>query len=300
MKFRTEYIPLKSGFVLDPRRPVVLIGSCFAQNMAAKMKECLWPVFSDAGTLYNPLSIARVLDSLILDPFLDKRESVEIPPSSAISNSIFSSEDFFHSWLFDSHFSAKTEDGCYEKIMSMRSNLVNTLESAQTLVVTFGTAWCYFLKDREDYVVANCHKMPQSLFIRRRIAIDEICSVWSDLCARLKSRFPNLNFIFTVSPVRHLKDGFEGNARSKAALLLAVEKIVENLDDSVYFPSYEILNDDLRDYRFYASDLVHPSEEAVEYLWEIFQYSFLDSKGIQTLKEGNRLFRRQNHRPIKS
>ncbi|MCM1489817.1 MAG: GSCFA domain-containing protein [Muribaculum sp.] len=289
MKFRTEYLPVKSGLVLDPGHPVVLVGSCFASNIAEKMRECRWNAFNGVGTLYNPLSIAKVLDLLVF-----AGDSAEI-----VKDSLFRSEGYVHSWLFDSHFSRMSESECLAEIERVGKALVETLENAQTLIVTFGTSWCYFLNEKENYVVANCHKMPQSMFTRRRVSVEEISPLWIDLCGRLKKRFPDLSIMFTVSPVRHLKDGFEGNARSKAMLLLAVEEICGNVEDAMYFPAYEIVTDDLRDYRFYASDLVHPSEQAVEYLWEIFIGTFLDENGEQMLKEGSKAYKRLNHRPIK-
>lgn len=289
MKFRTEYIPKKSDLSLDPTVPVVLIGSCFADNMARKMRECQWDVFNDAGTLYNPLSIARVLDLLLFD---DDWES-------HFSESLFESEGYVHSWLFDSHFSRMTAEECMALIKEMRSEMRSVLEKAQVLIVTFGTSWCYFLEENPCYVVANCHKMPQSLFVRRRVSVDKIAEVWTKLHASLSERYPDLKIVFTVSPVRHLKDGFEGNARSKATLILAVEEICDRVGAALYFPAYEIVTDDLRDYRFYASDLVHPSDQAVDYLWEVFVRTFIDSRGEEILRKGNRAFRRLNHRQIK-
>lgn len=288
MKFRTEYRPQLSSLRLSPEHPVVLLGSCFSQNIARKMVECDWEAFNGVGTLYNPLSIAKVLDLLLFDDdfITTTKESLFQAPDSLI-----------HSWLFDTHFSRMSADECMSAIENCRKSLVSTLSKAETLIVTFGTAWCYFLTSNNE-LVANCHKMPQDMFVRRRIPIDEITEVWTPLCEQLKNRFPNLSVIFTVSPVRHMKDGFEGNARSKATLLLAVEEICSRYDFCHYFPAYEIISDDLRDYRFYATDLVHPSDSAVEYVWEIFRQTFLDTKAENLLKEGNRRYKALNHRPI--
>lgn len=290
MKFRTEYIPSKSGYTLDPSRPVALIGSCFADNMARKMRECRWEAFNGAGTLYNPISIAKVLDLILFDDDWEKN----------LKDFLFESEGYVHSWLFDSHFSRRSAEELISTVGELRMNFRNTLENARALIVTFGTAWCYFLDKKPDYVVANCHKMPQSLFSRRRVSVDDIVCVWDGLCGKLREIYPNLKVIFTVSPVRHLRDGFEGNARSKATLLLAAEEICNRVGDAIYFPAYEILTDDLRDYRFYASDLVHPSDQAVEYIWEIFCKTFLDAKGENLLKDGSKIYKRMNHRPIKN
>lgn len=291
MKFRTEYKETRVQPPLDPSKPIVLVGSCFASNIAAKMRECLWDAYNGVGTLYNPMSIAKVLDLVIFEN--DNQDKVV--------ESLFEAEGKVHSWLFDSHFSASSKEICIELISQMRTDLLSALSRAQAMVVTFGTAWCYALADEEEkqeYIVANCHKMPPVMFRRRRLSIDEIASTWINLCENIKKKYPNLMIVFTVSPVRHLKDGFEGNSLSKATLHLAVEKICSSLDYSIYFPAYEIVCDDLRDYRFYASDLVHPSDSAVEYIWEIFRKTFIDDKGDNLLKEGSRRYKALNHRPI--
>lgn len=292
MKFRTEYKITRSSLTLDPERPIVLVGSCFAANIAAKMQECMWNAFNGIGTLYNPMSIAKVLKLLMIEDF-DIKD---------IEYSLFESNERVNSWLFDSHFSASSREKCIQSIKETRKRLLEVFEDAQALIITFGTAWCYshagMSEDENEYIVANCHKMPSSLFHRRRVSIEEISSVWIDLCDKLKKKYPNLRIIFTVSPVRHLKDGFEGNTLSKATLHLAVERICEKTPECIYFPAYELVNDDLRDYRFYASDLVHPSDSAVEYIWEIFCNTFLDQQGMMKIKEGNKMFKRLNHRQI--
>lgn len=288
MRFRTEYTPVSSDLRLDPTYPVVLIGSCFADNIARRMRECQWEAFNGCGTLYNPASIAKVLDMLVLSDDV----------SSMVEDSLFESDGMVHSWLFDTHFSRTSASDCMQAVAEARNALLTSLAGAQALIVTFGTSWCYRLEERKDYIVANCHKRPQAMFERFRLPVTETSRIWIDLCARLKERYPALKVIFTVSPVRHMKDGFEGNSRSKAALLLAVEEICGSADNALYFPAYEIVCDDLRDYRFYASDLVHPSETAVEYIWEIFRKTFIDGKGEQLLAEGRKKFKSLSHRPI--
>lgn len=288
MKFRTEIKDLNYPFLLDPNKTVVLIGSCFAENIARKMHECQWNVFNGAGTLYNPMSIAKVIDLLALSDEC----------SAELSSSIFEAEGLTHSWLFDSHFSRIEAIDLIKNVESVREDLIQSLEKSQALIVTFGTSWCYFLEGKENYIVANCHKQPQSLFSRRRVSVSEIVDLWTDLICRLTARFPDLKVIFTVSPVRHLKDGFEGNSRSKATLLLAVEELCAGSADAFYFPAYEIVCDDLRDYRFYAQDLVHPSDSAVEYIWEIFRKSFVDTRGEELIRQGNKRFKALNHRQI--
>lgn len=288
MKFRTEYKATPSILKLNPTCPVVLVGSCFAANIATKMNECMWDAFNGVGTLYNPMSIAKVLELLVLAKDY----------MSEIDTSLFEAHGKMHSWLFDSHFSAGSKERLIKEIQDSRTGLLSSLQQAQALVVTFGTSWCYELAERVDYIVANCHKMPAKIFRRKRMSVEEISTLWINLCKLLLQKYPELNIIFTVSPVRHLKDGFEGNTLSKATLHLAVEKICADLERCYYFPAYELVCDDLRDYRFYASDLVHPSDSAIEYIWEVFCDTFLDDFGKNKIKEGSKRFKALNHRPI--
>lgn len=289
MKFRTEYKATKAPFVIDPKKPVVLLGSCFADNISAKMKSCLWEAENPLGTLYNPLSIARALSACLWP-----EESL----SSGVSefeDSLFNAGGMWRSWLFDSKLSAETREDVVYAFGQRCKRIDSLLKGAGVLFVTFGTSWCYYIKDR---VVANCHKQPAALFERRRLAPDEIVGAWKRLVMRLRECYPGLKVVFTVSPVRHLKDGFEGNARSKAILLLATEEMCRSVEHCYYFPAYEIVNDDLRDYRFYASDLVHPSDEAVEYIWEKFKEMYIDEQGEKRLKEGEAIRKGLEHRPL--
>lgn len=289
MKFRTEYKPVKATFTLNPEHHVLMLGSCFADNMLQKMRSCLWRADNPLGTLYNPLSIERAI-RLCLNPG-DRNVN--------FMSTIFQGTDkISHSWLFDSKISAGSECEVVENFDSVAQQFSKDIIDAQVLFVTFGTSWCYFLAESPDFVVANCHKQPADMFVRRRLSVEEIVDCWESLAADLREINPDLRIVFTVSPVRHIKDGFEGNARSKAVLLLAVEELCNRLEWCSYFPAYEIVNDDLRDYRFYASDLVHPSEQAVEYLWEIFRATYLDAEGVNLLKEGEKIAKACNHRPL--
>lgn len=289
MKFRTEYIPEKSELSLTPALPVALVGSCFTDNIASRMRGALWRAENPLGTLFNPLSIAAAL-RLVCDGADEEMLS---------SSYLTTADGMVRSWMFDSRFAAISESECGSAVRDACRRMEEVLERGRTLCVTFGTAWCYFLRER-DLLVANCHKMPQILFERRRISAEEIADVWSVLIKRLTGRWPGLQIIFTVSPVRHLKDGFAGNFRSKAILALAVEKICAQSACCHYFPAYEILNDDLRDYRFYAEDLVHPSDEGVEYIWEMFRKTFLSREGDDLLKDGEKLARALAHRPLQN
>lgn len=287
MKFRTELRVEKAPFVLDPRRPAVLLGSCFSDNIVDKMRSALWDAANPLGTLYNPLSIAAALQLALFREDADDEFRV----------SLKGMEPFF-SWYFDSRMSGYSKEECEQHFVEIKKQMRDMIARAEVLCITFGTAWVYALAETPDVIVGNCHKQPSSMFIRRRLTVEEITECWHDMLSMLKEKYPNLKVVFTVSPVRHLKDGFTGNACSKAILRLAVEELTCDNPDTFYFPAYEIINDDLRDYRFYAADLVHPSDEAVEYVWEHFRSTFLDHDGEERLKEGERLRRAFAHRPL--
>ncbi len=289
MKFRTEYAIRPSDRLLDPEQSVVLIGSCFTDYIGERMRISRWRAFPNiTGTLFNPASIAKIL----------RIASEWSEVIDTINDSLAQRDSLWVSWLSDSDCNTYSNQDTKDRLFNRLLYLHKSLISAKTLIVTFGTAWIYELRERPGYIVANCHKFPADTFIRRRLSTTEIVAEWNELIQLLAEKYPDLRIIFTVSPVRHLKDGFEGNSRSKAILQLACEEICLANDNSEYFPSYEIMNDDLRDYRFYASDMVHPSGEAVDYIWEKFQDRYLSQAARALLKEGEKVTKRLNHRPI--
>lgn len=287
IKFRTEYNPSKSELGLSPDKPVVLVGSCFSENICKKMNLHQWHAINPLGTLYNPFSIALALNAMI-----DKPNGKEI-----FEKSLFQSDGIWHSHLFDSSFSSKIKEDCVSEFSERQEEFLSIIEDGKILLATFGTSICYY-RTGTTLPVGNCHKQPACNYYRKRLSVDEIFSVWSNIILELNSKFPGIKIIFTVSPVRHIKDGFEGNSRSKAVLLLATELICKNFNNCEYFPAFEIINDDLRDYRFYASDLVHPSDDAVEYIWEIFKKRYIDEPGQKLLAEGEKRMKAINHRPM--
>lgn len=300
MKFRTEYKPTplhpcelfprdadkrNKSLVLTPEKPVVMLGSCFSDHIAKKMRECLWHAENPCGTLYNPVSIAKAVNIAV-------HNDIE-----KIGDSLFEYDSKWHSWLFDSRCTGTSREEAFEKSMACISGLQGMLDKCQAITVTFGTPWVYILKSGE-ITVSNCHKVSQNAFSKRRLGIDEITDLWTECIRDLRMRFGTKPVIFTVSPVRYLKESFAGNSALKAVLILAVERLCNNIADCHYFPAYEIMNDDLRDYRFYDRDLVHPSSQGVEYVWEKFCESYIDSEGACTLKEGKALLKQLDHRSI--
>ncbi|MDE5849709.1 MAG: GSCFA domain-containing protein [Muribaculaceae bacterium] len=289
MRFRTEYTANQSERLLNPEESIVLIGSCFTDYIGERMRACRWAAYPNVtGTLFNPSSIAKTLEIAC------KWEN----PFETIKDSLANRDQLWMSWLTDSgcttYSKRDTDERVFNRFLSLREHLSN----ARSLIVTFGTSWIYELTDRPGYVVANCHKFPADTFTRRRLSVTEIVEEWDQLLKLIKNRYPKIRVIFTVSPVRHLKDGFEGNGRSKAVLQLACEELCIRNEEAEYFPSFEIVNDDLRDYRFYASDMVHPSPEAVDYIWEKFQDRYLSKESRALLAEGEKVTKRLNHRPI--
>lgn len=289
MKFRTEYFPVKSSLTLSPDHPIVASGSCFSQNIILKMEESGWKAYNPTSTLYNPASIMHALRMLLNDE----------TGVAEFEDTLFSHDGIWHSAMFDSSFSSKERQDCVEEFKNRASKLKETLQNSQCLMITFGTSICYYNKADLTTAVGNCHKLPSDNFFRRRLSIDEIVEIWDKFASELRGRYPELEIIFTVSPVRHLKDGFEGNAMSKAVLHLAIEQLCSNHGYCHYFPSYEIMTDDLRDYRFYSSDLLHPSSAGIDYIWEKFKETYLDESGLSLLKELEKKKRAQNHRPLK-
>lgn len=287
MKFRTEYTVKPSDLRLGLDKPVAMAGSCFSEYMGARLRRYMWDAANPTGVLFNPLSIATVLNLLG-----DKADATHF-----VRNSVFKSGSMSHSWLADSSFSHNNPDIVCSAISTALAGLDKLLTRGNTLIVTFGTAWCYYLADT-DYVVANCHKQPAAMFDRRFVGIDGIVDVWQKTLVEMKRRYPGLQVIFTVSPVRHVRDGLADNFKSKATLRLAVDRLCREFGWCRYFPAYEILTDDLRDYRFYTSDLVHPSEQAVEYIQEKFCETFVSPSEMEILKSGESVYRQLNHRPI--
>lgn len=289
MNFRTEIDPVKSSLTLRPEKPLLLLGSCFADNMAAKMRACLWNAENPLGVLFNPLSIAENLKFCLCD---------EQHAETEVEKSIVVKENEVFSWLADSSANGQSKEDVISRLMERQRRVRRHLAENPTICITFGTAFAYFLASRPGFIVANCHKQPSALFHRRALTVSEIVGIWNTLLYRLKEKYDKLQIIFTVSPVRHVRDGLHENTLSKSILHLAVDEICRTHNFCHYFPAYELLIDDLRDYRFYANDMAHPSELAVNYIWENFKKTYLDAEGELMLEEGERLSKRVTHQHI--
>ncbi len=292
MKFRTEINIPAAPFTLDVERPVVLLGSCFSVNIGRRIERSRWnAVVNPGGVLFNPASIALQLRLAL--HYAGSPEMVR----KEIERTVFLKEDIYCSWLFDSSICSISYEECLEKAQRAIEKLHEGLREADALIITFGTSIIYGRKDGGG-VVANCHKMSGGMFERRMMSQVEIVGIYSEIIERLRDVNPTLKIIFTVSPVRHVKDGLHVNQLSKATLLFAIESLTKSAEAADYFPAYEIMLDDLRDYRFYAADMVHPSDVAVEYIWDKFQSAYLTESARKRVVAGERLTARLEHRHI--
>ena len=263
---------------------ILLLGSCFADNIGAKFEEHYFQTtINPFGTLYNPASIARA----VLD--------MGYGPSGM---GLVEHNGLWHSMMHHGSYSGVDKEEVIARCEESRIQMREALQQASVVIVTFGTAWVY---EYEGEVVANCHKLPANRFVRRRLTVDEIVNMWQPILAAM----PDKHWIFTVSPIRHVKDGLHENQISKAILLQAVDRLISmslsyNLSTETlhcsYFPSYEIMLDELRDYRFYAEDMVHPSAVAVDYIWQRFVETYMTTGTQQEMRILHQLWRDRHHR----
>jgi len=284
MEFRLEFepAPLTTKISLSDR--IMLLGSCFTEHMHEKLNDFKFKTLQNPhGVLFNPASIVNALNSYI------DNEHVE-------ANELFFQHSLWNHWSF--HSSRSTPE-LKETLARMNAEInagSTFLKQSNWLIITFGSAFVYEINNQE--VVANCHKAPTSTFSKRMLGVEEIVTMYSNLLRKITVYNPSIKLIFTVSPVRHVREGFIENNRSKSALILSVEKLVESYSNCFYFPSYELIIDDLRDYRFYAEDMVHPNYLATNYVWSKFSTACIDGKSREVFKELEQLRNATNHIPM--
>jgi len=286
MKFRTEIHIKKSEHRLSYRKPLLMMGSCFTENMGSYLSNYLFKcTVNPFGVTYNPFSLKKGIEALLY-----KEEY--LPEDLQFRRELYFSFDHY------TKFSDPVAESALEKINTSFQRAKDSLHQAGTLILTFGTAYTYkYLKSGE--VVNNCHKIPASEFERRMLGIDEMVEPYLLLIDTLHTLNPDLHILFTLSPVRHLKDGLIENQKSKASLLMAIHRIVEARPVKCsYFPAYEIMMDDLRDYRYYKEDLLHPNEQAVDYIWQHFSENYIDAESLSIMKELDPVLKAFTHRPL--
>ena len=264
---------------------ILTLGSCFAENIGTKLQEaCFLTFINPFGVMYNPMSVAQGIRYLLSE-------------NEFTATDLFQSGSLWNSLAHSSTFSATTADESLQKINSRLQAARYFLHETNVMMITLGTAWVFELVENGK-IVSNCHKLPASRFTRRRLSVDEIINEFTEVFGLLRNSYPGLKFIFTVSPIRHWKDGAHENTVSKSTLHLAVDALEKQFDFVHYFPAYEIMMDELRDYRFYASDMLHPSDVAVDYIWQRFGDTYFSSETLNLKKELERLRADLNHRPL--
>lgn len=282
MQFRTV-IDIKSfDRKIDHSSRILSLGSCFADNIARRMQRAKFRVeASPTGILFNPESIARAVERFAAS---------ESPAREELRHD---GERYF-GYDFHSAFADADPERALAAMREAARRGADALRRADTVIITFGTAWIYRLRENGE-VVANCHKQPQSLFARELLAADRIADRYAKL---LEGPLADKHVIFTVSPVRHLGDGAERNSLSKAVLRVAVGELASRFPDADYFPSFEIMNDELRDYRFYADDMTHPSQTAVDYIWERFGATAFAESARRAAERAERIAEAAEHHPF--
>lgn len=285
MNLRTELHPEPSSINIRHDSPILMMGSCFSQNIGLKMQKYKFKcIVNPFGTIFNPVSIARII-SRCVECRLETEEAL------LFSQGLWVHPDY-HSQL-----GSPDKLKVVENINQLIIRTHEDLKKCQVIFLTLGSSVGYEYK-KTGRIVANCHKMPTMYFDKRPINIKEIMSNMDDALALLTSLNPNLHVVMTVSPVRHVKEGIVANSFSKARLHVAIEHLMDTYKHISYFPAYEWMLDDLRDYRFYDQDLIHPSDLAVDIIWQKFYQVYFDNHTREMIHDLEKIFRDQNHRPL--
>ncbi|GGG19207.1 hypothetical protein GCM10011344_19760 [Dokdonia pacifica] len=263
---------------------VLLLGSCFAENIGnSLLYHKFQSVVNPHGILFHPLAIERVLQDVYND-------------SENVEDTVFEIDGIWKSFIAHSRLNSGSKGAMVDKLKEAQEQLTKAIAKASHVFITLGTAWIY-QHNETGIAVANCHKVPQKQFVKGLLPIEETTASLKRQCAIIQKINPKASIVFTVSPVRHLKDGFVENMRSKAHLISAVHQACE-IKGVQYFPAYELMMDELRDYRFYATDMLHPSQQAIDYIWERFLEVYAFAKAKTTLKEVQSIQQGLSHRPF--
>ncbi len=283
MNFRTEINidPFKDSISYSDS--VLTIGSCFADNIARYMSERKYRVLANPfGVLYNPVSVYNSLRILEDSKLFNEKDLIE-------------NQSEWHSFYHHSDFSHHIKAQCLSGINKAIKNAAKFLQETDWAIITYGTSYVYRWKETGE-VVSNCHKIPQSKFDRTILSVEKLNETLNSTVKLLQESNPELKILFTVSPIRHWKDGAVDNQVSKAHLIVAINEIVTQNENCFYFPSYEIMMDDLRDYRFYSKDLLHPNEIAIDYIWQKFKRAVINPSDLSLIKMIEQLNSAKNHR----
>lgn len=286
MNFTTKIPITQNANPIDYNSKIVSFGSCFAENMGDKLLYYKFQTqVNPFGIIFNPFSIEKLIERVVLQRYFTKDD-------------IFFFNERWHCYEVHSELSDADAEVVLSKLNRILSDTQKQLQQATHIIITYGTSWVY-RHIETNAIVANCHKVPQKQFSKELLSIDSIQKSIQNTVSLIATLNPKCNFIFTVSPVRHLKDGFVENQVSKAHLIAAIYATTNTKQQTLnYFPSYEIMMDELRDYRFYADDMVHPSPMAIDYIWERFAATQIDANAIATMELVQTIQKGLAHRPF--
>jgi len=287
MQFRTQIPISKTNNPIDYNSKIISLGSCFAENMAEKFDYFKFQNETNPfGIIFNPVSIEKVVQRVVNQELYAEKD-------------VFFYNERWHSYEVHSDLSNSDRQELLETLNKAITETNKQIKEATHIIITFGTSWVY-RNIESDQIVANCHKVPQKQFSKELLPIDVIQKSIQNTIDLIGSLNPDINFIFTISPVRHIKDGFEENQLSKSHLFAALHSVLKTPDSkgltSDYFPSYEIMMDELRDYRFYTEDMLHPNQIAIDYIWKLFSENSISETSILTMQEISEIQKSLRHR----
>lgn len=270
---------------IDYHSKILLIGSCFSENIGDKFNYFKFRSLQNPfGILYHPKAIEKLFLNAINEKVYDESD-------------VFYHNEQWHSFDAHSDLSSTSKEDLIGNLNGAVNQTYQQINGASHIIITLGTAWTYrFIES--DAIVANCHKVPQKKFLKEIQSVNSIAESIEAIIELVKSLNPEVSILFTVSPVRHLKDGFVENTQSKSHLITAVHQVVEPRKNLYYFPSYEIMMDELRDYRFYAEDMLHPNDIAISYIWEYFKTTWISDEADKTMKQVDAIQKAIKHKPF--
>ena len=286
MQFRTQIPISKSSSPINYDSKILSIGSCFAENMAEKFDYFKFQNETNPfGIIFNPVSIEKLFSRISKQDWFEEKD-------------VFFHNERWHSFEVHSDLSNSDRQELLETLNKAVTETHKQLKEATHIIITFGTSWIYRNLEKDE-IVANCHKVPQKQFSKELLSAEAIQKSIQNTIEIIQTVNSNINFIFTISPVRHIKDGFVENQLSKSHLFTALHQVLKTEHSKLkteYFPSYEIIMDELRDYRFYAEDMLHPNQIAVDYIWKLFCENYILEESVSLMKEVDEIQKSLRHR----
>jgi hypothetical protein len=284
MQFTTKIPISKSNNLIDYNSKIVSLGSCFAENMSEKLDYYKFQnTVNPFGIIFNVVSIEKLIQRSIEKEYFTEKD-------------IFFHNEQWHCYEVHSELSNPNKEEFLATLNDLINSTIEQFNSSTHIIITLGTSWVYRNIESNE-VVANCHKVPQKQFTKELLSVEVIEQSLQNIISLVHAINPNCSFIFTVSPVRHIKDGFAENTLSKAHLISAIHSVVNfHLSIANYFPSFEIMMDELRDYRFYATDMLHPNQVAIDYIWERFSETYFEENTTKTIEEVDSIQKSLSHR----